>query len=434
MMSPMSIAKFMPPNSIDFDLVIFDEASQVKPVDAFGAILRGKQVIVIGDSKQLPPTNFFENIIDDADDDDNNQRPGNLESILSLFSSKGAPERMLKWHYRSRNHSLISVSNHEFYDNKLLVFPCSGLNVRARGLKLHHLENTYYDRGKSRTNLKEAEIVAQNVMLHIKKNPDLTLGVVAFSVAQRDAIEAQIDLLRRKDPTSEWFFRENENKEPFFIKNLENVQGDERDIIFISIGYGKTIEGNFSMTFGPLNRIGGERRLNVLISRARYAMDVFSNFRANDMDTTRSNALGVVALKNFLLYAETKKLDYSKTTSREPDSPFELAVIDALRNNGIDVEPQVGSAGYFIDIGVKDPTSPGRYILGIECDGASYHSARSARDRDRLRQEVLENLGWKLYRIWSTDWYRNTKSELERVLLEIEKATEDSSNSKSSDL
>jgi len=265
------------------------------------------------------------------------------------------------------------------------------------------------------------------VLEHAKTSPDLTLGVVAFSTAQRDAIELQLELLRRADPSCEPFFNENE-REPFFVKNLENVQGDERDMIFISLGYGKTAEGYMAMNFGPLNRDGGERRLNVLISRARLAMDVFSNFTSDDIDLNRTKARGVVALKNFLAFAQTGVLKQPHSTGKEPDSPFEEEVIKALVQNGIDVEPQVGTAGFFIDIGVKDRKKPGRYILGIECDGATYHSSRSARDRDRLRQEVLEGLGWHLHRIWSTDWYRNPEQELERALVAIQKAGYDYHN------
>jgi len=423
MMSPMSIATYVPPGSVQFDLVVFDEASQVKPVDAFGAIIRGNQTVVVGDSKQLPPTSFFDSLADGGDEEDF-ESIADMESILSLFLGKGAHERMLRWHYRSRHDSLIAVSNFEFYDNRLVVFPSPGSNSDARGLRLHHLPDTAYDRGKTRSNPAEAKAVARAIMEHAKTQPDYTLGVVAFSTAQRDAVELQLEFLRREDPRYEQFFSESK-REPFFVKNLENVQGDERDVIFISIGYGKTSEGYMSMNFGPLNRDGGERRLNVLISRARLAMDIFTNFTSEDIDTNRSNARGVIALKHFFAYAETGVLQQPYSTDREPDSPFEFEVIRALEQNGVDVEPQVGTAGFFIDIAIKDSENPGRYILGVECDGATYHSSRSARDRDRLRQEVLEGLGWRLHRIWSTEWYRNSEKELERVLAAIKQARED---------
>ena len=420
MMSPMSVATYLSPGALDFDLVVFDEASQVKPVDAFGAILRGRQAVVVGDSKQLPPTSFFDSQVE-FEDEDEFDNVGDMESILSLFLGKGAPERMLRWHYRSRHESLISVSNNEFYDNRLVVFPSPGVNPRAKGLGLTHLPETAYERGKTRSNPLEAKAVAQAAMKHARTHPELPLGIVAFSVAQRDAIEQQLELLRRQDLSCEPFYNEV-TREPFFIKNLENVQGDERDVIFISVGYGKTAEGKMAMSFGPLNREGGERRLNVLISRARLAMDVFSNFKAGDIDLNRTNARGVVALRNFLAYAETGYLAQPDSMGGETDSDFEQAVIDVLAKHGIAVEAQIGTAGFFIDIGVKDPEHPGRYLLGIECDGATYHISRSARDRDRLRQEVLEGLGWRLHRIWSTEWYRNPTGELERVLDAIEQA------------
>ncbi|MCB0747243.1 MAG: DUF3320 domain-containing protein, partial [Ignavibacteriae bacterium] len=419
MMSPLSIANYISPGALQFDLVIFDEASQVKPVDAFGAILRGKQVVVVGDSKQLPPTNFFESVIEDNDEDES--VTSDLESILSLFAAQNAPNRMLKWHYRSKHDSLIAVSNYEFYDNKLLVFPSPESSHLGKGLIFNHLPNTAYDRGKTTSNPKEAKEVAKAVLEHAKKNPNLTLGVAAFSTAQRDAIYYQLEFLRKQDTSCEFFFNSHQH-EPFFIKNLENVQGDERDVIFISIGYGKTEEGYLSMGFGPLNRDGGERRLNVLITRARQTCEVFANFTADDIDLNRTNARGVVALKSFLKYAQNRVLDKPSYFNTETDSPFEDEVIQALVNNGYEIEPQVGSAGFRIDIGVKDKATPGRYLLGIECDGASYHSARSARDRDRLRQSVLENLGWRIYRIWSTEWFRDTQNELKKLIEEIEKA------------
>ena len=419
MMSPMSVAKYLPPNSVEFDLVVFDEASQVKPVDAFGSIARAKQTVVVGDSKQLPPTSFFDAALEG--DEDVYDSVGDMESILSLFLAQGTPERMLRWHYRSEHDSLIAVSNSEFYDNRLVVFPSPGVNPFARGLNLHHLPNNYYDRGATRTNVGEAKEVAQAVMKHAREFPDLSLGVVAFSVAQRDAIEVQLELLRRIDPTCEEFFSAG-RFEPFFVKNLENVQGDERDVIFISVGYGKNQDGYMAMSFGPLNKDGGERRLNVLISRAKKAMDVFSNFTAGDIDLNRSKARGVVALKNFLAYAETGNLEQPYSTDKDTDSPFEDAVIQALRAHGYQLEPQVGTAGFFVDIGVVNPDRPGSYLLGIECDGATYHSSRSARDRDRLRQEVLERLGWRLHRIWSTEWFRKPQVELERAIAAIEEA------------
>ncbi len=418
MMSPMSIAQYLSPGSLKFDVAIFDEASQVKSVDAFGAILRSKQVVVVGDTKQMPPTDFFSIAYDNPDED---SETSDIESILGLFLAKGAPEALLKWHYRSRHDSLIAVSNYEFYDNKLVVFPSSGNNPRATGLHFHHLPDSIFDRGKSRTNEREARAVAEQVMQHARVHPEMSLGVVAFSVAQRDMIELYLEKLRRADDSLEDFFVET-GEEPFFVKNLENVQGDERDAIFISVGYGRDVHGKLTKNFGPLNRDGGHRRLNVLISRAKEVMHVFSNFRADELPLTDADAFGVRALKHFLKFAETGELEIPRETGKDPDSPFEEEVISALRGEGYLVEPQVGSAGYFIDLAIRDPENPGSYLLAIECDGAAYHSARSARDRDRLRQAVLEGLGWRFHRIWSTDWFRNPAKELQRVVAAIEEA------------
>jgi very-short-patch-repair endonuclease len=420
MMSPLSIANFLEPGALDFDLVVFDEASQVRPVEALGAIARGKQVVVVGDGKQLPPTSFFDRLAG-AEEADEESLTADLESVLGLFSAQGAPERMLRWHYRSRHESLITVSNHEFYEDRLVVFPSPDQGREEAGLLYHYLPDTVYDRGGTRSNVEEAKAVAQAVMDHARTRPGRTLGVAAFSTAQAQAVEDQLEILRRADPSCEGFFSSHPH-EPFFVKNLENVQGDERDVVFISVGYGRIAGGYVPMSFGPLNQDGGERRLNVLITRARMACEVFTNLTADDIDLGRSSARGVRALKTFLKYAKDGELDVPVATGREPDSPFEESVLSALRAAGYQVEPQVGSAGFFIDLAVVDPERPGRYLLGVECDGATYHSARSARDRDRLRQEVLEGLGWRIHRVWSTDWFSNPEGELRRLVGSIEEA------------
>ncbi|MGR5338901.1 DUF4011 domain-containing protein [Vibrio astriarenae] len=415
MMSPMSIATYLEPGKIDFDLVIFDEASQVKVADGLGAILRGKQVIVVGDTKQMPPTSFFGRQFMLDDEEAEESLTADIESILGLFLVSGAPEKMLRWHYRSRHESLIAVSNQEFYDNKLMIFPSSGINPNASGLSFNYLPETTYDRGKARINVGEATEVAKAVMHHAQNLPHQTLGVVAFSVAQRDAILLEVERLRKESPELEPFFAEHPEGEDFFVKNLENVQGDERDTIYISIGYGKTNEGRLPMSFGPVNSAGGERRLNVLITRSRLSMQVFSNFKADEMPTTAESPFGVRALKNFLHYAQTQELVKSEETGKGPDSPFEEEVISAIQGLGYTVQPQVGCAGFYIDIAVRDPSKPGRYMLAVECDGATYHSSKSARDRDRIRQGVLEGLGWRFHRIWSTDWFRNRHKETARL-------------------
>ena len=417
MMSPLSIAKYIPPGSVDFDLVVFDEASQVRPVEALGALIRGRQAVVVGDSKQLPPTSFFDRMADDGEEE--GSQTADLESILGMFCAQGAPERMLKWHYRSHHESLITVSNHEFYDDRLVVFPSPDADKADTGLVFRHDPGARYQRRG--INTAEAKTVALAAMDHARNTPRLTLGVAAFSNVQARRIEDEVDILRRHDPSCEEFFG-GHPEEPFFVKNLENVQGDERDVILISVGYGKIDGAYLPMNFGPLNRVGGERRLNVLITRARRRCVVYCNFVGADLDLRKSRARGVEALKTFLEYAQTGSIDIPKGTEREADSPFEEAVAAKLRTLDLDVEHQVGSAGFFIDLAVRDPSRPGRYLLGIECDGASYHSARSARDRDRLRQQVLEGLGWKIHRIWSTDWFRDPEQELARVAAAVRAA------------
>ena len=421
MMSPMSVATYLPQGQIEFDLVIFDEASQITAPDALGAIARAKQVVVVGDSKQMPPTNFFGRAVELDEEEADQSLTADVESILGLMSSKGVPETMLRWHYRSRHHSLIAVSNAEFYNNRLMVFPSPGIHPHATGLKMNHLPDTTYDRGGSRTNKQEALHIAEAVMEHASSKPHLSLGVVAFSTAQREAIMLEVERLRREHPDTDSFFNHHRGDE-FFIKNLENVQGDERDVIYISVGYGRTASGKVSQSFGPLNSKGGERRLNVLITRARMAMEVFCNFTADDLRTKADCPVGLKSFKAFLKYAETGELEQSHETGKEHDSPFETEVHNAIEALGYQVEPQVGCNGFYIDLAVRDQNKPGRYILAVECDGATYHSSASARDRDRIRQAVLEGLGWRFHRIWSTDWFRNATGEIERLKEAIEQS------------
>ncbi len=424
MMSPISVAQFLAPGILEFDLLLIDEASQVQPVDALGAIARARQIVVVGDERQLPPTSFFNTVVGDTEDDEDTDvfQAADLESILGLCESQGMTRRMLEWHYRSRHPSLIAVSNHEFYEDRLFVVPSPFSKMPALGVKFHLVTDGLFERGRSRTNRGEARAIVDAVMEHAVEYPDKTLGVGAFSVAQRDAILDELELRRRQHPELESFFIETA-AEPFFVKNLENIQGDERDVILISVGYGPDESGHMTMNFGPLNSDGGERRLNVLISRAKERCEIFASFTSDRLDLRRSNSRGVAALKTYLHYAETGNLDVlGVSTDREPDSDFELQVARAIENHGYVVEHQVGVAGFFVDLAIVDPDTPGRYLLGIECDGETYHSSRWARDRDRLREQVLVDRQWLIHRIWSTDWFRRPQGEIKKVLAAAEQA------------
>ncbi len=420
MMSPMSIAQFLTPGHLEFDLLLFDEASQVKPVDALGAMARCKQFVVVGDSKQLPPTSFFDRVAI-GDDDTDTAVTGDMESILSLCLAQSVSERMLRWHYRSRHHSLITVSNDQFYGNDLYVIPSPRSAKPGEGLVFQLVDDGVYDRGASRTNRIEASAVSDAVLQHIQACPNKSLGIGTFSVAQRDAILDEIERLRRSHPETESFFASG-NPEPFFVKNLENIQGDERDVILISVGYARDADGYMAMNFGPLTNQGGERRLNVLITRARESCVVYSSITSDDIDLSRTQSRGVASFKTFLKYAEHGVIDQHANSATEFDSEFEEQVYLALKGSGWECKTQVGVAGFFIDLAVVDPEKPGRFLLGIECDGANYHRSRSARDRDRIRQSVLEDRGWKLHRIWSTDWFQRPEESLQQVIDEIQRA------------
>lgn len=427
MMSPLSVAQFLAPGKLSFDLLVMDEASQIQPVDALGAIARCNQVVVVGDERQLPPTRFFSKMVgssSDAEDEDDGAQVADIESILGLFTARGLPQRMLRWHYRSRHQSLIAVSNSEFYENKLFIVPSPYTNEGNMGLRFHYIANGVFDTGNTGINLEEAKTVAEAIIRHAKTTPALSLGVATFSMKQRRAIQDQLEILRRLNPDTEEFFHAHPH-EQFFVKNLENVQGDERDVIFISVGYGKNAQGYMAMRFGPLGAEGGERRLNVLISRAKRRCEVFSSITEDDIDLERAKGKGVVALKLYLHFARTGSLAIGRTTGRDPDSVFEEQVASALQDLDFKIHPQVGLAGFFIDLAVVDPERPGRYLLGIECDGAAYHSARSARDRDRLRQAVLEDHGWIIHRVWSTDWFQRPQEQLARVVAAIGTAKEE---------
>ncbi|KZX17544.1 RecBCD enzyme subunit RecD [Methanobrevibacter cuticularis] len=421
MMSPLSIAQYLDPTNpkLKFDVVIFDEASQVKPEDALGAFMRAETAVVMGDTQQLPPTSFFDQLIG-GESEEEIATALDMESILHLCKLS-FPVKMLKWHYRSRHESLINISNHEFYDDQLLVYPSPSHNTESLGLKFKYNPKTYYDRGKSSANRIEAQEVAKEVLNHFDKYGDTkSLGVGTFSVAQMNAILEELEFERKQHPELEHLFSDKKD-DRFFVKNLETIQGDERDVILISVGYGYDTEGKMSLNFGPLNQDGGERRLNVLITRAKEKCVVFANFKSYDMHLTANPPFGVKALKNFLEYSENISKGIIHNKNNKNNENFEDAIANFLEENGYTVDKQVGSPGFKIDLAIVDDQNPGKYILGIECDGEMYYSSKVARDRDRLRDQVLTGLGWNLYHLWSTDWYRNRELARTKLLNFIEK-------------
>jgi len=419
MMSPLSIAQFIEPGKLEFDVIIFDEASQVKPEDALGAFFRGKQAIIMGDTKQLPPTTFFDNVLSDEDETEIASVEA-MESILHLCKSSSFKTKMLKWHYRSNHETLINVSNNLFYDNELKIYPSSRQENEDLGLKFVHIPNSVYDIGKSSVNEIEANAVVDYAFNHYKKwGHEKSLGIGTFNIKQQKVIIDEIENRLIEDDTYWRYFR-GEGEENFFVKNLETIQGDERDVILISVGYGFGPDGRLRQNFGPLNQEGGERRLNVLITRAKDKCVIFSNFKGGDLRVKSTESFGTKSLKEFLQYAEHKKFTQIGEHLEESESPFEESVFNFIREHGYEVHKQIGCAGFRVDLGIVNPKSRGEYVLGIECDGAKYHSALIARDRDRLRQEVLERMGWNIYRIWSTDWFRNRMDAENRLISVIE--------------
>ncbi len=425
LMSPISVAQFLPPGKIKFDILVMDEASQVKPEEALGSIARAKQIVIVGDKKQLPPTSFFDRIADDSDvlgdeEEETITRVAEMESVLSLCEARGINQRMLEWHYRSRDPSLITVSNREFYENRLIFPPCPTQTDDNFGMKLTKVPGVYSSAkkggGRAGTNKIEAEAVVNRLKDLANKRADFSVGIVTFSKAQADMITEVLEFQRREDGILDAFLREDKH-ENVFVKNIENVQGDERDIILISVGYGPH-EANgrlSSMRFGPVNSEGGERRLNVLFTRSRIECEIFTSFEPSDITPARTDREGPATLKKFLEYAKTKVLPEINLPQGEADSLFEENVAQEIRNLGYEVEYQVGAAGFKIDLGVRYPKKSSHYMLAVECDGATYHSALSARERDRMRQEILENLGWHFHRIWSTDWYYTREKEIQRL-------------------
>jgi very-short-patch-repair endonuclease len=434
MMGPQAVAQYLPIGQFHFDLVVMDEASQMRPEDALGAIARGSQLVVVGDQKQLGPASFFET--NSSDDEEVEEAAAVLaaeaaqveaprgasvlersESIL-LAAARRYPLRMLRWHYRSRYPELITFSNQEFYNNDLVLFPHPGSERAGDGINFVQVENAVYS---SRANQREAQQVVEAVRIHASVCPERSLIVVTMNQPQRELIDMLIQRAERDDSSLSAFRAKHaDTLEPFGVKNLENVQGDERDVVYVSVTYGPNRAGVVSQAFGPINSVGGERRLNVLFTRAKYRLDIFCSFDPTMLRVSETSPRGLCVLRDYLRFAKEKRLDTGRFTAREPDSDFEIEVARALGAHGYEAHPQVGVAGYFLDLAVIDPRRPGRYILAIECDGATYHSAKSARDRDRLRQGVLEGLGWNVHRIWSTDWFRDPGAEILKAVRKLD--------------
>jgi superfamily I DNA and/or RNA helicase/very-short-patch-repair endonuclease len=418
MMSPLSACQFIDPKKVHFDVVIFDEASQICPEDAIGSVMRGKQLVVVGDSKQLPPTRFFERI--EGDEDGGVE---DLESILDECATIGMPQKMLLWHYRSRNESLIAFSNAYYYDNRLYTFPSADLPGPTSGIEFVHVHDGVYDRGGKRENKMEAKKVADLVFEQFKSHPEMSLGVVAFSEEQQLAILEVIEYMKKLKPEFQQYFDEGQ-EESFFVKNLENVQGDERDVMFFSVGYGKDQEGRLVMNFGPLNMEGGHRRLNVAITRARRHVKLISSMEPEEIDPN-SSSKGVLLLRRYMEFArsrgERSALGCDTRHEDEGDRPLEDSIFNALTKMGLTLHRSVGCSGYRLDMAVMDPEKNQKHILGIESDGLNYASGHTARDRERLRVEVLQGLGWNMHRIWSRDWVEDRNRELRKIEALVER-------------
>ncbi len=424
-MSPLVVASVLPVERC-FDIVIFDEASQVTPESAVGSLMRAGQSVVAGDPHQLPPTAFFASgsTADDEDDDEDEELTGSMtkdfESILDVMGALLPPPvgtKRLNWHYRSRDERLIAFSNAQpqLYDWSLTTFP----GASANDVITHELVPFVLGRiGQEVSVADEVDAVVRAVTNHAHDRPDESLGVITMGIKHMERINEALRRARVLDPTLDDYLDEVfYGTEKFFVKNLERVQGDERDAIMISIGYGKNPEGRMLYRFGPLNNKGGERRLNVAITRARQRIGVISSFSSADMDPDRLHADGAQMLRDYLVYAESGGKDLgSHVRQRDPLNPFEQDVLSQLTAAGLTLDCQVGCSGYWIDFAAKHPTEPGRYVLAIEADGVMYHSSDTARDRDRLRQEHLERLGWRFHRIWSSEWFHHREREVTRAV------------------
>lgn len=415
LMSPLTVAQYLQPGKFTFDLIVIDEASQMRPEDALGGVARAKQIVVVGDPQQLPPTSFFQQ---NAKDDDEELEDFNSDAIMDMALSSFRPARILSRHYRSQHESLIEFSNYHFYERSLILFPSPVKNPDELGVRLEFVGGTY----ASSSNMDEVQAITKAALDFMRRYPDRSLGIATMNQVQKELIEAEMDkAFIEHAHAAKYKVRWQDTLESFFVKNLESVQGDERDAIFISTVYGPDKSGVVVQKFGPINKAGGYRRLNVLFTRSKKNMVVFTSLKPEDIKISDSSSDGLKAFRGFLAFASKGILEHGEMLNEEPDSDFEVWVKERLESIGCEVHPQVGVAGYKIDLGVKHPKYPYGYLLGIECDGAAYHSSKSARERDIIRQQVLENLGWKIYRIWSTDWFSQPAQEFERLKQYIEK-------------
>ncbi len=423
LMSPLSIAQYLPADQALFDLVIFDEASQIAPWDAIGAMARGKQVVIAGDPRQMPPTNFFQRAPGATDGDGETEE--DMESILDECLAAGVKPIQLSWHYRSRHESLIAFSNHRYYESGLVTFPAAV--TRASAVEWRRVDGLYA-RGKGRTNTVEAQAMVDEAVKRLTDpafvDAGQTLALITLNADQQKLVEDLLDKARQKTPAIERFFGE-ELTEPVVVKNLETVQGDERDLILLGIGFGPTEQGagSMSMSFGALNKQGGWRRLNVAVTRARQEMLIFTSFDPGMIDLNRTSARAVADLKHFIEFADRGPRALAEAIKGSVggyDSPFEEAVAAELSRRGWTVVPQIGVSRFRIDLGIVHPDRPGDYLVGVECDGATYHSAATARDRDKVRAAILKGLGWNLLRLWSTDWWIDRQGAADRLHQAIE--------------
>jgi len=411
LMSPISVAQYLRLGSAAFDLVIFDEASQMPTSEAAGAIARGRELIVVGDPKQMPPTNFFSNLSFDEENPDKED----LESILDDCLALSMPSRHLRWHYRSRHESLIAFSNAKYYENRLLTFPSvSEIRSRVRWVSV----NGFYDRGRSKHNVEEAKAIVAELR-RIVQDPSMagrSIGIVTFNSVQQKLIQDMVDDAVLFDPRLEQALLQG--PEPLFIKNLENVQGDERDIILFSVGYGKDGEGKLYLNFGPLNREGGWRRLNVAVSRARHEMVVFSTLKPEDIDLGRTSSEGVAGLRAFLEYAHKGRNLLPRPIPKQDTLnhlTIEKEIAQRLQDRGIRLHTRVGCSDFRIDIAILHPEHPETYLLAVLCDGEDFAATREVSDRHLGRRRVLEQLGWRVHQVWTIDWWEDPAGTLDRV-------------------